>query len=33
MSKANKIERPNRGLIVTAVVVVLVILGIGAVLG
>ena len=33
MSKANKIERPNRGLIVTAVVVLLVILGIGAVVG
>ena len=33
MSKANKIERPNRGLIVTAVVVALVILGVGAVLG
>ena len=33
MSKANKIERPNRGLIVTAVVATLVILGIGAVLG
>ena len=33
MSKANKIERPNRGLVVTAVVVVLVLLGIGALLG
>ena len=34
MSKANKIERPNRtGLIVTAAVVLLVILGIGAVFG
>ena len=33
MSKANKIERPNRVLIVTTVVVVLVILGVGAVLG
>ena len=33
MSKANKIERPNRGLIVTAGVALLVVLGVGAVLG
>ena len=32
MSKANKIKRPNHGLIVTAIVILLIILGVGALL-